>query len=947
MIRPRWKGMLATLALLVAVAGVPWFLYALGGGLPTSAPSAHQVGNFLGQPITDTAILRGVSLTCWIVWALFVAALGTEALAWVRDRPGPSTTRRGFRIPGLQGTAGTLFLTAILLLPQRPAPNPSGPGGPSAAPIAAALTDFQNFRSPVRLVAQQSTTTVGRTQNVRVPYTVKQYDTPWGIAEEHLGNGLRWREITDADGNTLATGVDKWVQINGRLIDEPQARLIFPGQTLFLPTHSSTPSTSWAHPATQLGHAEVDPVKDPPAVPARLHSGNGAESRPTAVHPDPAWRSTTANPETSRHGSAAGDRSATADSDNFDPIEIVGLLGTGIIAGAALATVTRLRVTQSRARHPGRRIRLPTGKLAVTEMALRLASRDDLMAATHRGLHALMADLERESLSPPRICAVLAGDEHVEVLLDRPAEPPATWQASSDGFGWRIDLAEIPAGIGTGRDPFPCLVPIGRVPGTAIEVMINLEAAGTVAVRGDSERSAGLVRSAALAFSGLPWADSADVVLVGFGDTVPLAGPHLRYAACLEEIIEELEATPGPETSAHAIAGQLTLDVDRLDGWVPTVVLSTTVADPGCLNRLKSLCSDRIGLSAMIVGPDYESGWVLDVDSTPAFIPQLRLAVEVTPAPAGDLEAVNEIVATALDLDGVSVDDPPYDKLDCSSRPRQPSDVAVDEPQAGPVAPTTRGDRAAPVRIDVLGIVEFEQVGDFRRPRSHEAAIYLAMHPDGVSEGQLDEMIWPTRREVPASTRDPVISAVRAAFGGVERFPFAQGQGHDKIYRLSNQVGTDWTQFCALYRLGRQTKSVEPLRAALELVRGRPFGDLDAGPGYQWLHTEGHVHHMQAEIADAADLAAGMYLEAGQPIEARWAANQGLLAGPYTERLWVRLMAAADALGEAQEVERLLGEMDTRLGLDGDYGQLHPDTVAAYRLYSRQRRVTGRSVIDV
>jgi hypothetical protein len=58
-------------------------------------------------------------------------------------------------------------------------------------------------------------------------------------------------------------------------------------------------------------------------------------------------------------------------------------------------------------------------------------------------------------------------------------------------------------------------------------------------------------------------------------------------------------------------------------------------------------------------------------------------------------------------------------------------------------------------------------------------------------------------------------------------------------------------------------------------------------------------------------------------------------------------MAAADALGEAQEVERLLGEMDTRLGLDGDYGQLHPDTVAAYRLYSRQRRVTGRSVIDV
>lgn len=96
------------------------------------------------------------------------------------------------------------------------------------------------------------------------------------------------------------------------------------------------------------------------------------------------------------------------------------------------------------------------------------------------------------------------------------------------------------------------------------------------------------------------------------------------------------------------------------------------------------------------------------------------------------------------------------------------------------------------------------------------------------------------------------------------------------------------------------------------------------------------MHHMEAEIADAADLAAGLFLDTGQPLEARWAATQGLLAGP-SERLWVRLMAAADALGEAQEVECLLAEIDTRLGLDGDFSQLHPDTISAYRLYSRQR----------
>jgi hypothetical protein len=50
-----------------------------------------------------------------------------------------------------------------------------------------------------------------------------------------------------------------------------------------------------------------------------------------------------------------------------------------------------------------------------------------------------------------------------------------------------------------------------------------------------------------------------------------------------------------------------------------------------------------------------------------------------------------------------------------------------------------------------------------------------------------------------------------------------------------------------------------------ELVRGRPFGDLDGRTGVHWLHTEGHVRHMQAEIVDCDDLTARMYLDFGQP----------------------------------------------------------------------------------
>ncbi|MDQ1399215.1 MAG: hypothetical protein QOK20_1147, partial [Acidimicrobiaceae bacterium] len=125
---------------------------------------------------------------------------------------------------------------------------------------------------------------------------------------------------------------------------------------------------------------------------------------------------------------------------------------------------------------------------------------------------------------------------------------------------------------------------------------------------------------------------------------------------------------------------------------------------------------------------------------------------------------------------------------------------------------------------------------------------------------------------------------------------------------------------------------------ALELVRGRPFEAVISGRTYGWIHTEGHARHIEAEVADAADLAAGFYLDGGDPLTARWAARRGLLAEPYTERLWVRLMEAADALGESQEIERIMDEMDVVLELEGDFTGLHPNTLAAYDRLSRRHR---------
>jgi DNA-binding SARP family transcriptional activator len=167
----------------------------------------------------------------------------------------------------------------------------------------------------------------------------------------------------------------------------------------------------------------------------------------------------------------------------------------------------------------------------------------------------------------------------------------------------------------------------------------------------------------------------------------------------------------------------------------------------------------------------------------------------------------------------------------------------------------------------------------------------------------------------------------------------AQVHGREKRYQVSTDVGTDWALFCELHRRGRAERDSAILGQALQLVRGRPFDGVLAARTYGWVHTEGHARQMEAEIGDAADLAAELLLAGGRAVEARAAARCGLLADPYLERLWVRLMEVADQLGDSQEVERIMDELDRVLELNGDFAGLHPQTLDAYERLSRRHRL--------
>jgi DNA-binding SARP family transcriptional activator len=373
------------------------------------------------------------------------------------------------------------------------------------------------------------------------------------------------------------------------------------------------------------------------------------------------------------------------------------------------------------------------------------------------------------------------------------------------------------------------------------------------------------------------------------------------------------------------------------------------------------LATPGSGVVAVVHGPGAPTGWTLDVDSRPITVQPLRLAVEPTFLSAPELEQIGDLYRLALDESGSSRDEPPYMDLEITADRRPPTLAErlsrVERPTAAAILPVSEGPIVAlngnggsskpvppaahPIWVSILGTVEIEGAGVFKRAKSREVAVYLALHPSGVGEAELDEALWPSGngRVVAASTRDSTVSVARTALGGPGRLLPAQGHGREKRYQVSADVGTDWSLFCQFHGEGRSASDAGILRQALQLVRGRPFEGVIAGRTYGWVHTEGHARHIEAEVADAADLAACLLLAAGEALEARWAARQGLLADPYVERLWVRLMEAADQLGDSQEIERIMDEMDVVLELEGDFSGLHPQTLEAYDRLSRRHRL--------
>ena len=236
-----------------------------------------------------------------------------------------------------------------------------------------------------------------------------------------------------------------------------------------------------------------------------------------------------------------------------------------------------------------------------------------------------------------------------------------------------------------------------------------------------------------------------------------------------------------------------------------------------------------------------------------------------------------------------------------------------------------------PVEVAVLGQIEVRGASGSldRRPKLTELIVYLAMHPEGASTATWQNALWPDRR-VPAQTVANRLSEARRLLG-MELDGTPRLRRSAERHRLAG-VTTDWERFCVLADTRRDHIS---WRQALELVRGRPFDDLQQG---EWTVFEGFCGEIENAIIDCALRYGEDRLSADDPDAVAWAAQRALRANPYDERLHRMLMRAADSAGNRSGVEAVWRNLVLLMDIDGDgITGIHPETAAMYELLSGRR----------
>jgi nucleoid-associated protein YgaU len=243
------EGLAAALVLLLAVAGVPALLIAIGAA-PTSVPSLDQVRRALFvQDQNMTVVFAVLAAIVWFCWAAFTVSTLREIAAAIATR-GRGSARPLPRLEWVGRPAAQLVAAVVLVFVSAPglisATTPSAAAAPvvatatratpraathpqdgtySAVPYADAAHTAATHAAATHAAATHPTpvregvasTASSRRQPKRATYTVQRRDTLWSIARSQLGDPLRWPELAHLNPAVVGPAPDFLIKTGSTL----------------------------------------------------------------------------------------------------------------------------------------------------------------------------------------------------------------------------------------------------------------------------------------------------------------------------------------------------------------------------------------------------------------------------------------------------------------------------------------------------------------------------------------------------------------------------------------------------------------------------------------------------------------------------------------------------------------------------------------------------------
>ncbi|WP_431043802.1 hypothetical protein ACQUSR_19190 [Streptomyces sp. P1-3] len=912
------KAFFAFVALAVLLIGVPGSLaYFVGWPLPHEVPSLETVQ----EPITATVFIKVLTVVVWLAWAQFTACVLVEGKAELSGVGMPS------RVPGA-GPSQLLArqLVAALLLV-----------GASAASLTPGLSQLGNAYDANHrgTVAAAEQTPGGRadadhhTQGPRAvdptgggervgkgakaekntkfyriqPPEGRHHDTLWEIAERHLDDGLRYKEIYELNKDRL--------QPDGSKLSK--ASLIRPGWIMEMPAD--------AH-----GGDLVEMPEEAPEVPREVreqiqeydrNSPHGHEEQgggvqqPGPGHADPAGDIHTKPPvqEQPQPGEQQpgqpGETAEAADSgDEFGLPE--ALIGAPLLAAGLLAALGRRRratlwqAALSAVGLGGGIDFTPTGVAANAQDALLVGADPAAVRDLDNALRGLSADLAEAGRELPVVYAAWLATGEIHLQLAAPAgQPPAPWQLGQDETFWRVPRGDIRPHPQDGTAaPYPGLASLGTLDDARL--LLNLEAVpGIVSLSGaEADRTAVMASLAAeLATNG--WSDRLTITLVGFGHELgALAPTRVRHVDTIAALVETMQAETRQRRGALGAAGHdsvLTGRTGRSEHTqhAPHLVLLADEPTGRQADALAELAADsgRLGIGYLIGTSRAElpgATWALEITADGRLrAPLLGLELTAQLLPAAQHRAVVELFAAA---DSDATPDP-----DGAPGARPPFMVDI----------TERGRPAVYARLvgpyEVMGL---ETPEDERSPLLHEALALLLLHREGVHPRVLASGLWP--RGATEDVRDALIDRLRGWLGNdADGAPRLRTDGTGRL-TLAASVVSDLDVLRTLHYEATQGRGARRARLrerlltdALALARGPLLADRPEGR-YAWLTHEIIDAQLPLLVADVALALAAHHQEAAAPARAMEALNTALATAPTDERLWNELLRAAHATGDAE-----------------------------------------------